>query len=313
MLEQETAVEAESPDVSGSDQSLAEIVNENWPNKGGATETATPATGSASTETGKGKEPAKTDEPPAPKPELLTAEQVGKLTLKDISNPSFDWAKVPPELTPLLKGWQGADTRASQLAKQRSAPERKQPTPQPTEAQPPAAADDPIDEQNRKIVANALKDMGIDPEVAASIVEDGIVSKGAMLAAESVPRYAQDQTFQDAVHQALASDEELVELAESKDPKRIAQALRIAATRVELNEMKTQVSSIDKRTKDLDAREAKVKEQEAEVEQLRTKYQRAKPTVAGGSPSGAPAKPGGPPSVNDIVDSIWPSGGARVG
>lgn len=317
MLENDnTAIEAESPEVSGSGQSVADIVNDTWP-KGDATETPAPATGSASTETGKGKDQPKSDPAPeAPKPTLFTVEQVGKLTQKDIANPSFDWTKVPPELVPLLKGWQGDHTRLNQLAAATRRPERKEPTPQPTDT----PAPDPTDEANKRIVADALKSLGIDPDVAAKIVEDGVASQGAMLAAQAVPRYAEDAAFMEAVHQAVAADEELIELAESKDPKLIARALKIGALRVERDELVTKVSSSDQRSKDLDAREAKLAEGEKqletirkELEQERAKYQRGKSTVAGGTPSGAPGKPAGPPDVKSIVDESWPAQGLRVG
>lgn len=314
MLEQEaTAGEEGNPEVSGSESSLADIVGEVWP-RGDATESAAPATGSAEAETGKGKESAKTGEPESPRPEdaLLSKEQLGKLTIKDISNPSFDWSKVPPEDEPLLKRWQADVTRLNQKLASAKQPERKDQPPQPNE-RPKAEDGDPIDAQNRKIVADALKDLGIDPKVTAELVEDGIASRGAMLAAQAVPRYAEDLKFQDAVHQAVAADEELIEMAESKDPALIARALKTAAVRVERDELKRQVSSIDQRTKDLDAREGKIKKQEEEIEQLRAKYQRSKPTVAGGGSTAAPSKPSGPADVKQIVDDIWPSQGVRIG
>jgi hypothetical protein len=309
----EAKVGGGNEEVSESDRvALADIVNDAWP--GEATELdnehASPDARSAAAETDEGvTDEKKTDATAATRSELLTDEQLGKLTLADVENPAFDWSKVPPAQTALLKKWQADATRyRQQIADAKKAPGSQKP-PQPTEETP-----DPVDTTNREIVEKALKDMGLAPEVISEVIADQVTAKGVALAAQNVPRFTQDEKFHGAVINAITQNEYLASLADSKDPAQIARAIQLAAVEVENTELRGQVSSFDQRVADLDAREKQIAAKEAEVEQERAKLNRHKPTISGGkSPGGAaPSKDTG--SVREIVDTLdFPSTGLRIG
>jgi hypothetical protein len=283
--------------------------------EGEAKDTPTPATSTSTEGTGKGAsdKPKKDDPPAAPKTEqtFLTEEALGKLTLKEISNPSFDWSKVPASWQKVLKGWQGDATRAAQAIselRKQAAPKQKPPQP----AEPPK--EDDVDAQNRSIVAGALKELGIDPDVAADAIEDVVLNKGIALAAQAVPQYVSDETFHNAVNEAIVTDEQLTAHAESKDPKRIAFAIRTAADRVQVKQLSEKTATFDQRTKDLEARENALKEKEAELERERTKLNRNSPTISGGKPRGsAPPSKTGEKTIEQIADELNLPDRLRVG
>jgi hypothetical protein len=299
-------------EVSESDRSaLADIVNDSWPGEASELETehASPDARSAAAETDEGvTDEKKTDDAAAPRSELLTDEQLGKLTLADVENPKFDWSKVPPAQTALLKKWQADATRHRQQLADAKKTTGSQKPPQPTEETP-----DPVDTTNREIVEKALKDMGLAPEVISEVIADQVTAKGVALAAQHVPRYLQDEKFHDAVIKAITQDEYLTGLAESNNPDTIARAIRLAAIEVEATELRGKASTFDQRAADLDAREKQIAAKEAEVEKERARMNRHKPTISGGkSPGGAPSKDTG--SVREIVDTLdFPSTGLRIG
>jgi hypothetical protein len=309
MSDEATPVEAGNGATPESGPSIADIVGAAWPSD--TTEVATPATPSAKAETGKGDSANESgDAAASSKPTYYTSEELRKLNVED---PSFDWSKVHPDVEPLLKAGQAALTRNRQaLAEQRRllAQERNQKPSQPT---PEAAAEpgDPQTEENRKIVEGVLKELGLDPKVVGPVIEDSIYTAGCQLAAQTTPRYATDEAFRNAVHTALAADDRLAAMAESKSPEQIAYALTAAATSVERRELADRLATYEKREADIKKMEADLKTQAAEIEKQRTKMNRQSPSVAAGTQQGgAPPKAG--QTTADVVDEIWPSGQAKL-
>jgi hypothetical protein len=297
-----------------SEPSVAAIVDElgeNTPWSSGDTrETPHPASGSETSDeadAGKGK-PAKTDAPEATRseakpPEYFSEEQLGKLTLREIANPSFDWSKVPPSWTNALKGWQAAETRAQQLAaeRRRSPDERKRSTPQPAEAK------DPQEETNRQIVADSLKALGIDPEVIAEMGEDAVRTKGIALAVQTIPEYLSSETFNEAVNVAIVADPRLSALADSGDPEDIALAIQTAAYRVQRDGLAGQLKGFQDREAAITAKEKELADEKRAVEQERAKLNRSRASVAGGASQGergTPPKKDSDKSMNEIVDEL---------
>ena|ERR1700738_4430768 len=301
--------------VAVSESSVAEIVdslggNTPW-SSADTTETAPPATQSAAAETGKGKEPStKTEPPPLAKVQFFSDEELGKLTPREVANPSFDWSKVPPAWQNVLKGWQGDITRFNQILSRAKQSERSPKTPQPTEE-----AEDPQTATNRSIVADAMKSLGIDPSIVAEMTEDAVRTKGIALAVQTVPEYLTNEAFNEAVNLAIVQDDTLAGLADSENPQDIAIAIQTAAYRVQRDGLAGQVKSFQDREAGIAAKESELASKIAEVEQERTKLNRAKTTVAGGSSQGKPPAPKSKePGVSEIVDELglFNSGPLRV-
>lgn len=303
MADTDTSLESGNGSQPGSNESIGDIVNDVWPD--GTKDLVTPPPPSAPAETVKGdSDPSKTAPPAATKPVFFSDEEIGKLTLRDVENPGFDWSKVPPGQTAILKGWQAGETRLRQQLAEARRTSGPQKPPQPTEA----PVVDPQDKANREIVEGVLKELGLDPSVVGPAIEDQIYSMGVRLASQDTPRYGTDAAFQQNVHDALAADADLAAMAESKDPRQIARAIKIAATAVERQELASENATFKQRAADLDKRDADLKAKEVEIEQQRTKLNRQKPSVSGGAtPAGAPTrKPG--ETLKDDVDQIWPAG-----
>lgn len=280
--------------------SIDDIVEANW--QDGATSDAVPAPVAQS-----GGEPEKatgavTVEPPAAptateKP-LYTAEELRKLTAREIESPTFDWNRVPPEAASYLKAGQALLTKQRQeLADQKRALESEKSKPATTT---PAVEDDPVEKENQEIVDRALRAKGIDPEALREVAEDRIYSSAVALVADSVPDYVTDQNFNAAANKVIATDPKLYALSQSKDPEKIATAIEVASLRVQKQLFLSRTAELTEKQKLLD-------QQLAEVTKHKTDLSRQPASIAAGGSPAAPARPASS-SMRDIVDEEWPAG-----